>query len=759
MAVLLIALSLLALPAYGQVASWRGFVKVSNDTAGNATAAAGTVVEAYVNGAFAARTTVKNVSDWEDGYYLINVPGNPGDFVEFRVWNLSINGMNTSPQSWRQGVHPPPSSDDWFNLTYSTKSDGFSCTWNRACINHCCSGPVECNGQCTGTCSSQCTGSPGGGGGGGGSVRKDNNVFFTNDNLLCENASIIDDDNDTVAISGYDWFNGTWLGINSKNLSYSHTGKNQEWKCRMLLNDSFEIAEANSSSVRIMNSPPVLSFIDDIAANESGKITILPAAGDIDNDSLEFLYAAPFNSSGSWQTNLESDGVYTVNVSVSDGESTDSQLVLIAVLNIPLQGNSSNISTNVHNFSMSIGNLTDFTLIRNETLPVKLMKGNLSLVSFDFNFSIGTLDFSRIRVEVQPNSSNRGYALLSGVNLSRQSFKKSILVENITAATGICIKDAEISSIEEISSACTGSNEFFVPCPGTSGQYSCQFSQGMWNVSGLNHSAVIQQEAYCGDGIANGAETCSSCPADVGACLSTSLGGGGGSGGGGGGTAAVSDSAFIQSISAGSSGTFGFSRYAELSISEIKVSMAEQVSNPRISIQEAKLAEGMPFPSGSIYRLVSISKFNFADSQVSSAVIQFKISNSWLNGMDNVRLHRLRGTSWNEMSTSRTASDAEFTTFEAEVPGFSIFAITAEKAVPQIPEEKKEMEIEEIPAEKNITEEMPKEAREQLLLQPNELTGAVTAGRGEKTSLKGIFIAAIGVAALAIIWMRKKATK
>ncbi len=42
--------------------------------------------------------------------------------------------------------------------------------------------------------------------------------------------------------------------------------------------------------------------------------------------------------------------------------------------------------------------------------------------------------------------------------------------------------------------------------------------------------------AYCGDGTCNNGETCSSCPADVGACPTNDGGGSGGGGGGGGGS-------------------------------------------------------------------------------------------------------------------------------------------------------------------------------------------------------------------------------
>lgn len=60
---------------------------------------------------------------------------------------------------------------------------------------------------------------------------------------------------------------------------------------------------------------------------------------------------------------------------------------------------------------------------------------------------------------------------------------------------------------------------------------------------------------YCGDGIENNGETCSSCPADVGACQSSggsSGGSGGGSSGGGGGGGSSSSTTTIINIADGS---------------------------------------------------------------------------------------------------------------------------------------------------------------------------------------------------------------
>ena len=73
--------------------------------------------------------------------------------------------------------------------------------------------------------------------------------------------------------------------------------------------------------------------------------------------------------------------------------------------------------------------------------------------------------------------------------------------------------------------------------------YICELiNNTQYKISGLKHSGIKEQETYCGDGIVNGGETCSSCPVDVGVCPSN---GGGSSGGGGGGGGGGSSGGFI----------------------------------------------------------------------------------------------------------------------------------------------------------------------------------------------------------------------
>ncbi len=170
-AILLIA----SFPAAYSQGFWRGYVKISNATGNNLTAQAGTVVEGYVNDIYNSNASVFEITTNGNGYYIIPVIGVAGDNVTFKVWNVSINGINITNQSWGPGWHPPGGSDNWFNLTISTLAAGSTCTWSNACTgDYCCSGGTECNGRCTGTCqASACaaagvTQASGGGGGGGG---------------------------------------------------------------------------------------------------------------------------------------------------------------------------------------------------------------------------------------------------------------------------------------------------------------------------------------------------------------------------------------------------------------------------------------------------------------------------------------------------------------------------------------------------------------------------------------------------------------
>jgi cysteine-rich repeat protein len=88
-----------------------------------------------------------------------------------------------------------------------------------------------------------------------------------------------------------------------------------------------------------VNRPPVLSRIKDVTALETDLIVIRANATDADSDTLSFnISDGKFtqNDSGvfSWQTDYYDAGLYKVNITVTDGNLTDWQIVNVLVKNL-----------------------------------------------------------------------------------------------------------------------------------------------------------------------------------------------------------------------------------------------------------------------------------------------------------------------------------------------------------------------------------------------------------------------------------------
>ena len=65
--------------------------------------------------------------------------------------------------------------------------------------------------------------------------------------------------------------------------------------------------------------------------NETNLVSLELEATDPDDERLVYTYSKPLNNKGEWQTNYGDAGEYTVTVTVSDGELSNSEDVLIAV--------------------------------------------------------------------------------------------------------------------------------------------------------------------------------------------------------------------------------------------------------------------------------------------------------------------------------------------------------------------------------------------------------------------------------------------
>jgi len=145
---------------------------------------------------------------------------------------------------------------------------------------------------------------------------------------------------------------------------------------------------------------------------------------------------------------------------------------------------------------------------------VKFKDGDKEIVNFNFDFDSGILNLFNLEIKKQSNA--EGSIIVKGMP---SGIVKTVYIDKLkTNSNSVCIKDAEISSITEISANCDGENEFKVNCPGTNGNYICSIEDSRFKISGLSHSGV--KEFYI-------APVVTTPPAS-----SSSSGGGGGGGSG-----------------------------------------------------------------------------------------------------------------------------------------------------------------------------------------------------------------------------------
>jgi len=178
--------------------------------------------------------------------------------------------------------------------------------------------------------------------------------------------------------------------------------------------------------------------------------------------------------------------------------------------------------------STSISGISDLKIYINNSENVSVnfsgvqsikLEGTKTLLEFDYNFSLEDFNLSALTIQKQSNEIY-GFAIVKGLNLSSQNKTKTIYLERILNGTGICIKDAEVNNVSEISDACAGTNEFWLSCPSVGFGYECSLTNdSQYKITGLNHSGIKEQAIYCGDSIVNGDETCSSCSIDAGDCV------------------------------------------------------------------------------------------------------------------------------------------------------------------------------------------------------------------------------------------------
>ncbi len=143
----------------------------------------------------------------------------------------------------------------------------------------------------------------------------------------------------------------------------------------------------------------------------------------------------------------------------------------------------------------------------------------------------------------------------------------------------------------------------------------------------------------------------------------------------------------------------------EICFKQIQVSVNNQVNNVKITVTKlaGKPASVVHEVSGKVYKYMEINTQNLEDDNIESAKIRFEINKAWINSnnidKDTIVLNRYKN-GWEKLKTRLVGQDSDYYTYEADTPGFSVFAVTGEV----LSETEEPGEVEETP-EKEIKEE------------------------------------------------------
>ena len=189
--------------------------------------------------------------------------------------------------------------------------------------------------------------------------------------------------------------------------------------------------------------------------------------------------------------------IYDLNVKCINEEELFSLQSIHFTVDIPeydnLMGDIDDIQTDI-NLTLEIGNLT------NGTRNIIFREENRTLIHFNFNFTNSMLNLSNIMIQKQTNN-NSGSIIVGGINLTDGN-TKTVYVDDLNENTDtVCIKDAEISSIEEISTNCDGEDEYLITCNGNNyNNYTCIDKGDEYKITGLMHSGIIEKKVSNNNG-------------------------------------------------------------------------------------------------------------------------------------------------------------------------------------------------------------------------------------------------------------------
>jgi len=152
--------------------------------------------------------------------------------------------------------------------------------------------------------------------------------------------------------------------------------------------------------------------------------------------------------------------------------------------------NASHIKTDIVGLSIKVNESANISKNFTNQNLVQLFVNDTTIIEFNHSFGNTTIDLTNISIQQNENSS-KGSLIINGLTLNST---KTFYLDNLSSHHGLCIKDADVDGIDDISNSCNGTFEKFVTCPGSAGNYNCSMNGTRFKITGLNHSAVQQSD-------------------------------------------------------------------------------------------------------------------------------------------------------------------------------------------------------------------------------------------------------------------------
>jgi hypothetical protein len=317
--------------------------------------------------------------------------------------------------------------------------------------------------------------------------------------------------------------------------------------------------EAINLTVSYMNHPPVIAPIANITVNETDIVFVNATATDNENDTINFSYSPPLNSTGQWLTTYDSAGTYTFTVYATDGYSVVSRDVYVTVNNVV-----ENVSVEInvlysgsdHDLELTDSGIkVDGVPMNRTTISTRTesQTKTLGLEKDTYDFKIEPDSTASVTFNSTQMFQNETYDVKMDADIDASGEPSHVIFKNRAFSTSPMFNTTN-------STVCFNTSGITFHYPDNKAIYKCSWNfvngqcTGGWtmlNVTEIgdqlcavttNFSAFVMAEimSYCGDDVCDDDESCSGCPADCGTCPTTPSGSTGDTGGGGGGGGAPS---------------------------------------------------------------------------------------------------------------------------------------------------------------------------------------------------------------------------